>query len=99
MIRTQSSTEAGRFLDVDGIRTFFVEHGDGEAVVMIHGAAQGVCAQVSWQNNVEPLARSGFWTIAYDQPGFGLSDIPTDHSLEARVKHARAFIDELGLTH
>lgn len=99
MIGTQSSTEAGRFLDVDGIRTFFVERGDGEAVVMIHGAAQGVCAQVSWQSNVGPLAKSDFWTIAYDQPGFGRSTAPADHSLEYRVKHARAFIDALGLTH
>ena len=54
MIGTQSSTEAGSFLDVDGIRMFFVERGDGEAVVMIHGTAPGVCAQVSWQNNVTP---------------------------------------------
>jgi pimeloyl-ACP methyl ester carboxylesterase len=99
MIGTQSSTEVGSFLDVDGIRTFFVERGDGEAVVMIHGAEPGVCAQVAWQQNVEPLARRGFWTIAYDQPGFGRSDAPADHSLEYRVQHARAFIDALGLTH
>lgn len=99
MIGTHSSTEAGRFLDVGGIRTFFVERGDGEAVVMLHGAVPGVCAEVSWQQNVEPLAKRGFWTIAYDQPGFGRSDAPTDHSLEYRVKHARAFIDALGLTH
>jgi pimeloyl-ACP methyl ester carboxylesterase len=37
--------------------------------------------------------------IAYDQPGFGLSSQPEDHSLEYRVQHARAFIDALGLTH
>jgi pimeloyl-ACP methyl ester carboxylesterase len=99
MISTGPSTEVGSFLDVDGIRTFLVERGDGEAVVMIHGAGPGVCAQVSWQQNMEPLARAGFWTVAYDQPGFGRSDAPRDHSLEYRVQHARAFIDALGLTH
>src|SRR6185503_8282218 len=36
---------------------------------------------------------------AYDQPGFGHSDLPADHSLEYRVQHAKAFIDALGLTH
>ncbi len=45
------------------------------------------------------MAKAGFWVIAYDQPGFGRSDAPTDHSLEYRVQHARAFIDALGLTH
>jgi pimeloyl-ACP methyl ester carboxylesterase len=35
--------------------------------------------------------------VAFDQPGFGHSDLPQDFSLEARVRHARAFIDTLGL--
>lgn len=96
---TASPTAVGSFLDADGIRTYFMERGDGDAVVMIHGAAPGVCAQVSWQHNLDALAQAGFWTIAYDQPGFGQSDPPEDHSLEYRVQHARAFVDALGLTH
>jgi pimeloyl-ACP methyl ester carboxylesterase len=99
MIGTESSTEAGSFLDVDGIKTFFMERGDGEAVVLIHGAAPGACSQVSWQPNLDPLAKAGFWVIAYDQPGFGRSGRPEDDSLEYRVQHAKAFIDALGLTH
>jgi pimeloyl-ACP methyl ester carboxylesterase len=94
-----TSPTAGSFLDVDGIRTFFVERGDGEAVVRIHGAGPGACAQISWQPSLDPLAKAGFWVIAYDQPGFGHSGLPADHSLEYRVRHARAFVDALGLTH
>jgi pimeloyl-ACP methyl ester carboxylesterase len=99
MVGLASSTEVGTFLDVDGIKTFFVERGDGEAVVLIHGAAPGACSQVSWQPNLDPLAKAGFWVIAYDQPGFGHSGQPEDYSLEYRVQHAKAFIDALGLTH
>lgn len=99
MIGTEASAGVGSFLAVDGIQTFFVEQGDGEAVVMIHGAALGASAQVSWQPNLAPLAKAGFWAIAYDQPGFGHSSVPEDHSVEYRVQHARAFIDALGLTH
>jgi pimeloyl-ACP methyl ester carboxylesterase len=99
MIGTASSTAVGSYLDADGIRTFFVEHGDGEAVVLIHGAAPGASAEVSWQQNLGPLANAGFWTIAYDQPGFGRSSLPSDFSLEYRVQHAKAFVDALGLTH
>ena len=99
MIGTESSTDVGTLLDVDGIQTFFVERGDGEAVVLIHGAAPGACSLVTWQPNLEPLAKAGFWVIAYDQPSFGHSGLPTDHSLEYRVQHAKAFIEALGLTH
>lgn len=99
MIGTASSTAVGSFLDADGVKTFFVERGDGEAVVLIHGAAPGASAQVSWQPTLEPLAKAGFWVIAYDQPGFGHSSLPADHSLEYRVQHAKAFVDALGLTH
>jgi 2-hydroxy-6-oxonona-2,4-dienedioate hydrolase len=99
MVGSPSSTGVGTFLDVDGIKTYFMERGDGEAVVLIHGAAPGACAQVSWPATLDPLAQAGFWVIAYDQPGFGHTDLPADHSLEYRVQHARAFIDALGLTH
>jgi pimeloyl-ACP methyl ester carboxylesterase len=99
MVGLASSTGVGSFLDVDGIKTFFVEQGDGEAVVLVHGAAPGASAQVSWQPNLDPLAKAGFWVIAYDQPGFGQSGPPEENSLEYRVQHARAFIDALGLTH
>src|SRR3954467_11604517 len=96
---TVSSAAAGSFLDIDGIQTFFVERGDGEAVVLIHGAGPGSCAQLGWQQNLESLAKAGFWVIAYDQPGFGHSGQPEDYSLESRVQHAKAFVDALGLTH
>ncbi len=34
---------------------------------------------------------------AYDQPGFGRTENPTDLSIEYRVTHAKAFIDALKL--
>jgi pimeloyl-ACP methyl ester carboxylesterase len=99
MIGGAESRAVGTFLDVDGIRTYFVERGDGEAVMLIHGAGPGVSAEVSWQHNIEPLARAGYWVIAYDQPGFGRSGLPEDHSPEYRVQHAKAFVNALGLIH
>jgi pimeloyl-ACP methyl ester carboxylesterase len=112
MVGSASSAEVGKFLDVDGVQTFFMERGDGEAVVLIHGSAPGASAHGSWQPNLDPLARAGFWVIAYDQPGFGQSGLPTASpratdsprdasaaSLALRVRHARAFVDALGLIH
>jgi pimeloyl-ACP methyl ester carboxylesterase len=88
---------AGSYVDVAGIRTFYLERGSGRPVVLIHGAAPGACSQVSWKPNLDPIARAGFRVLAFDQPGFGNSDLPADYSMEFRVAHARAFLDRLGL--
>ena len=86
-----------RYVDVDGLRTFYLTAGAGHPVVLIHGGAPGVCALVAWKLNMEPLAASGLCLYAFDQAGFGHTENPTDYSFEYRVAHARAFIDALGL--
>jgi pimeloyl-ACP methyl ester carboxylesterase len=84
-------------IDADGLKTFYVTAGSGFPVVLFHGAAPGACAKVNWQLNIETLAAAGFAVYAYDQPGFGNTDNPTDFSIEYRVGHAKAFIDALRL--
>ena len=85
------------YLEVDGLTTFFVKMGSGFPVVLFHGAAPGASAKLNWKLNMQPLAAAGFAVYAYDQPGFGHTDNPRDHSIEYRVKHAKAFIDALKL--
>ena len=87
----------GAHVDLDGIRTFYVKLGGGHPVVLIHGAAPGASTLVVWKNNLAALAAAGYTVYAYDQPGFGLTDNPADHSLEYRVAHARAFVEAMGL--
>ncbi|MCZ6877364.1 MAG: alpha/beta hydrolase [Acidobacteria bacterium] len=91
------STEKGRFLKVEGLRTFYRQAGEGHPVLLIHGGAPGACSLVSWKRNIDSLAESGFAVYAVDQPGFGYTDVPTDHSIDFRITHARSFADELGL--
>lgn len=86
-----------RYLEVDGLRTFYLTVGSGHPVVMIHGGAPGVCSLVAWKLNMEPLAASGLCLYAFDQAGFGNTDNPADYSMDYRVTHARKFIDALGL--
>jgi 2-hydroxy-6-oxonona-2,4-dienedioate hydrolase len=85
------------YIEADGLKTFYIKTGNGFSVVLFHGAAPGASAQVNWQLNVEPLAAAGFSVYAYDQPGFGRTENPTDLSIEYRVTHARAFIAALKL--
>src|SRR5262245_49003990 len=79
-------------IDVAGLRTFCVRGGAGHPVVFIHGGSPGACTLVNWKLNLEAFAAAGFSVHAYDQPGFGRSEIPSDHSLEFRVAHAKSFL-------
>jgi 2-hydroxy-6-oxonona-2,4-dienedioate hydrolase len=91
------TAEDGAYVDLDGIRTFYIKRGEGYPVVLIHGASPGACSLVVWKRNLEALAAAGFTVYAYDQPGFGYTDNPQDHSLEYRVAHAKAFIEAMRL--
>src|SRR6185312_7998816 len=87
--------DQGQYVDVDGIRTFYIRKGTGHPVVLLHGSAPGTCSTVSWQRNMDDLAGAGYTVVAFDQAGFGLSDAPADHSAESRYRHAKAFIDKM----
>lgn len=92
-----NATPDGRYVEVDGLKTFYVQKGSGHPLLLIHGGAPGASTLVSWRRNIDALAAAGFAVYAYDQPGFGLTDNPHDHSMEYRCRHARAFVDRLGL--
>jgi len=85
-----------KFVTIDGLRIRYIEEGQGPAVIFLHGASLGSSADV-FIRNLGPLARAGLRAIAYDQPGFGLSDVPTDHSPAYRRDSIPKFIDALGL--
>lgn len=90
------SLERG-FVEVNGLRTFYAKAGSGEAALMIHGGSPGACSMLNWKPNIGPIADAGFTVYAFDQPGFGETEIPSDHSMEFRVAHALAFVEEIGL--
>jgi len=85
-----------RYVAVDGSRLRYVEEGRGPAVLFLHGASLGSSADV-FLRNLGPLARAGFRAIAFDQPGFGLSDVPKDLSAAYRRDSIPKFMDALSL--
>jgi 4,5:9,10-diseco-3-hydroxy-5,9,17-trioxoandrosta-1(10),2-diene-4-oate hydrolase len=76
------------------IRTF--ETGEGPPAILLHGASLGSSADV-WRRNLSPLASHGIRVIAYDQPGFGLSDDPPNWSVGFRTAFILEFMDALKL--
>lgn len=87
---------AERYIKVDGLKTRYLEAGKGPPVILMHGASLGSCANV-WDLNIAPIANGGFRVIAYDDPGFGLSDDPADLTVAHRRRFLPQFMDALGL--
>jgi pimeloyl-ACP methyl ester carboxylesterase len=85
------------YIQVDGIKTFVVSAGSGHPLLLIHGASPGASSLINWKLNIEPLAAAGFAVYAYDQPGFGYTENPSDHSIEYRVSHAKVLMNTLKL--
>jgi pimeloyl-ACP methyl ester carboxylesterase len=90
------SKTADKFVTVAGLRTRYLEQGQGPAVILLHGASLGSSADV-WRRNLGPLADFGLRVIAYDQPGFGLSDDPPEWGIGFRTSFILKFMDALGI--
>jgi pimeloyl-ACP methyl ester carboxylesterase len=89
----------GRFIDVNGIRTHYVDRGCGPTVVLFHGAAFAVDAMTTWHFQLEALSRR-YRVVAFDQIGFGYTDMPADgiyRNRLSRVDHAIGFLEAMGI--
>jgi len=87
-----------RFVRAGKYRTHYIEWGDGEPVVMVHGGGPGASGEFAWRNNIGAIGQHGRG-IGIDLIGYGLTDKPTDivYSYQAMVNHLADFIDALCL--
>lgn len=97
----QPSAYAKKFVDVDGIRTCYLEAGEGDPLVLIHGGGAGANSYGNWFATI-PMFALHFRTIAVDMLGFGDTDKPDEagfeYSQQARNRHVAGFIRALGLS-
>ncbi|WP_206428557.1 alpha/beta fold hydrolase [Mycolicibacterium stellerae] len=82
-----------RFIEVDGIRTHYLEAGDGPPLVLLHSGEYGGCAEFSWEYILPGLAEH-HRVIAPDWLGFGKTDKIHDFGgKRARMlSHMRRFL-------
>jgi pimeloyl-ACP methyl ester carboxylesterase len=64
----------GRFLTVRGVRMHYVERGEGEPLVLLHG--NGSMIQDFETSGLIEMAAKSYRVIAFDRPGYGHSDRP-----------------------
>jgi pimeloyl-ACP methyl ester carboxylesterase len=92
-------TQIGNFVDVEGLRTFYLEKGEGPTIVLMHGSSVAIDSRVTWFRNIDALSEN-FRVFAFDQPGFGYTDMPHEGRYldrQERTRHALDFLDVLGL--
>jgi 4,5:9,10-diseco-3-hydroxy-5,9,17-trioxoandrosta-1(10),2-diene-4-oate hydrolase len=81
-------------LIVDGLNIRLLEQGEGRPLLLLHGGTIGFSADM-WRRNMAAFAKAGFRTIAYDQPGYGESDDPSDFALAYRQSFIAKLLDAL----
>ena len=65
---------AGQFLEVDGVRLHYVERGQGETLVLLHG--NGSMIQDFESSGLIDMAAQKYRVIVFDRPGYGHSERP-----------------------
>jgi pimeloyl-ACP methyl ester carboxylesterase len=90
--------EIGSVADAGGIKTNYLEAGDGPPVVLIHGSGPGVTAYANWRPVIPELAKD-FRVVAPDMVGFGFSERPKGvrYGLDTWADQTVALMDTLGL--
>jgi pimeloyl-ACP methyl ester carboxylesterase len=83
-----------KYVTIDGLKIRYIDEGNGIPVFLTHGASLGSSSDV-FARNLPPLAAGGLRAIAFDQAGFGLSDVPADHSDSYRCDTILKFADAL----
>lgn len=88
--------EAGCFFQVDETTSFVREAGSGTPVVCMHGVPT---SSFLYRKLLDALAREGMAGMAFDLPGLGLADRPTDfdYSWTGLGRFSASAIDSLNL--
>jgi len=87
----------GKFVEVDGIRLHYVEHGEGEPLVLLHG--NGITAGDFEASGLLGRAAERYRVIAFDRPGFGYSERPrsTIWTPEAQARLLHKALAQIGI--
>jgi 2-hydroxymuconate-semialdehyde hydrolase len=83
---------------IDGLVTSYLEAGEGDPVVLLHGGEFGASAELGWERNIAALA-ARHRVLAPDMLGFGRSAkvIDFNDGRGMRIRHVARFCAALGV--
>lgn len=87
-------------LDSDGVSISYLDEGQGDPILLIHGFASN--STVNWRNTnwVKTLNAAGFRVIAFDNRGHGQSEKlydPSGYGAPIMAEDALRLLDQLGI--
>jgi pimeloyl-ACP methyl ester carboxylesterase len=88
-----------RTAHVDGVLTGYLEAGEGETVVLLHGGEFGAGAELGWERTIAALAQR-YRVLAPDMLGYGRSAKIVDFvdGRGLRIRHIARFCEQFGVT-
>ena len=90
----------GNYADcANGYRIHYLDQGEGEVVVFLHGSGPGASGHSNFKGNYPFLVEAGYRCIIPDHIGYGFSDKPDDrdHPLEFFVECIKQTLDVAGV--
>lgn len=90
----------GNYADCEnGYRIHYLDEGEGEVVVYLHGSGPGASGYSNFKGNYPYLVTAGYRCIIPDHIGYGFSDKPTDvdHPLSFFVECIKQTLDVAGV--
>lgn len=90
--------EIGNRVLANGISTNYLEAGEGDPVVMVHGSGPGVSAYANWRLSIPALSQK-LRVLAPDMVGFGYTERPAriDYNIETWTDQLIGLLDVLDI--
>ena len=85
----------GQFIDVDDVTLHYVERGQGQPLVLLHG--NGSMVEDFVTSGLLDLAATRYRVIAFDRPGFGHSTRGSSSTPKAQAEVLRKALQQLGV--
>jgi 2-hydroxymuconate-semialdehyde hydrolase len=95
---SDTNPEIGRSVVAAGLKTNYLEAGEGEPVVLIHGSGPGVTAYANWRLAI-PVLSQKYRVLAPDIAGFGYTERKegVTYNLDFWVQHLTEWLDAVGV--
>ena len=90
--------EIGKSVVAAGLKTNYLEQGEGPPLILLHGSGPGVTAYANWRLAMPALSEH-FRVLAPDAAGFGYTERKSgaQYNLDLWVAHTIGFMDALGI--